>query len=149
MHSDHLIARSLTWRYFIALTLVALLATAAWLSLHLVISEQQSSAAVVNISGRQRMLSQRTALFSSLLASAPPAQRAEIRQKLQDAAALMKKSHYGLLHGNAEMGLPASMSDAVRSMYYEQPLALNAQVESYLANVELSLIHISEPTRPY
>jgi|GEM_PF-6526885 len=66
MISDQLIARSLTWRYLIALILVAMLATAAWLSLHLVISEQESNAAIVNVSGRQRMLSQRTALFSTL-----------------------------------------------------------------------------------
>ncbi|MEW6512609.1 MAG: EAL domain-containing protein [Pseudomonadota bacterium] len=139
MISDQLIARSLTWRYLIALILVAMLATAAWLSLHLVISEQESNAAIVNISGRQRMLSQRTALFSSLLASARPDQRAEIRQKLRDAAALMKRSHRGLLHGDAELGLPPTMSETVRAMYHELPLELNAQVEGYLASVDALL----------
>jgi diguanylate cyclase (GGDEF)-like protein len=148
MISDQLIARSLTWRYLIALILVAMLATAAWLSLHLVISEQESNAAIVNISGRQRMLSQRTALFSSLLASASPDQRAEIRQKLQDAAALMKKSHRGLLHGDAEMGLPPTMSETVRAMYFEQPLALNEQVENYLASVEALLQVPDEQLNP-
>ena len=149
MISDQLIARSLTWRYLIALILVAMLATAAWLSLHLVISEQESNAAIVNISGRQRMLSQRTALFSSLLASASPDQRAEIRQKLQDAAALMKKSHRGLLHGDAEMGLPPTMSETVRAMYFEQPLALNEQVENYLASVEALLQVPDEQLNPH
>jgi len=77
MHQDHLIARSLNWRYLIALVLVAMLSTSAWMSMHLVISQQESNAAIVNISGRQRMLSQRTALFSTLLVNAKPQHRAE------------------------------------------------------------------------
>lgn len=139
MHTDLLIARSLTWRYLIALTLVAMLATAAWLSLHLVISEQQSTAAVVNVSGRQRMLSQRTALFSSLLVNSQAAQRATIRQQLSAAADLMHQSHRGLTRGDADMGLPATMSATVRAMYFEPPLALDAQVETYLTNVRALL----------
>ncbi|MBK9440219.1 MAG: type IV pili methyl-accepting chemotaxis transducer N-terminal domain-containing protein [Comamonadaceae bacterium] len=83
--SDASVARSLTWRYAIALALVACLSTAAWLSLHLVVSEQTSTAAVVNVSGRQRMLSQRTALFANLLVNAPVAERPAIRDKLQAA----------------------------------------------------------------
>jgi len=51
----------------------------------------------------------------------------------------MKRSHHGLLHGDAEMGLPPTMSETVRAMYYAQPLELNAQVESYLASVEALL----------
>ena len=110
------IARSLTWRYAIALSLVATLSTAAWLSLDLVITEQQSTAAVVNVSGRQRMLSQRTALFSNLLADAPRSERPGIRAKLQEAIDLMDRSHQGLTHGDEAMGLPGAMSPAVHAM---------------------------------
>jgi len=139
VNTDLQIARSLTWRYLIALTLVGLLATAAWLSLHLVISEQKSTAAVVNISGRQRMLSQRTALFSSLLANSPREQRPSIRSQLTVAAELMQKSHHGLTRGNTEMGLPDTMSETVRAMYFEPPLALDEQVNTYLTNVQALL----------
>jgi hypothetical protein len=135
-YPDLAVARSLTWRYLVALTLVGLLTTAAWLSLHLVISEQHSTAAVVNVSGRQRMLSQRTALFSSLLVNAPAAQRAEIRDKLRQSADLMRRSHRGLTEGDAEMNLPASMSGTVRAMYFQAPMHLHAQVMSYLDNID-------------
>ncbi|OGS90244.1 MAG: hypothetical protein A2Z95_02395 [Gallionellales bacterium GWA2_60_18] len=129
------VARALTWRYAIALSLVAMLSTAAWVSLHLVIEEQQSTAAVVNVSGRQRMLSQRTALFSNLLVSAPEAERPAMRTKLEEALDLMARSHQGLTHGDKEMGLPDSMSLAVHAMYFDGPDALDRQVATYIGTV--------------
>ena len=145
--SDLGVARALTWRYVIALFLVATLSTAAWISLHLVISEQKSTAAVVNVSGRQRMLSQRTALFSNLLLHAPKAERALIRSKLKDAIDLMERSHHGLTHGDVEMGLPATMSPVVHAMYFNGPEALDGQVESYVQAVRfLLLLNDSELT---
>ena|GEM_PF-3395485 len=134
------IARSLTWRYLIALTLIASLATTAWISLRLVISQQQSTAAIVNVSGRQRMLSQRTALFATLLAKAPAEKRAGIRRQLQDAADLMERSHRGLTHGDADLGLPPTMSPTVHGMYFDAPNGVDKQVREYLAAVT-SLLH--------
>jgi PAS domain S-box-containing protein len=133
------VARALTWRYVIALSLVATLSTAAWVSLHLVIAEQKSTAAVVNVSGRQRMLSQRTALFSNLLANSPKAERAPIRGKLREAINLMERSHHGLTRGDPDMGLPDTMSPAVHAMYFDGPDALDAQVETYIASVNALL----------
>lgn len=113
------IARALTRRYAVALMLVAALSTAAWISLRLVITEQQSTAAIVNVSGRQRMLSQRTALFANLLAMTPPPGRPAIRSQLQDAVDLMERSHRGLTRGDPAMGLPASHSPKVHAMYFD------------------------------
>jgi diguanylate cyclase (GGDEF)-like protein/PAS domain S-box-containing protein len=129
---DAKIARALTWRYVIALALVASLSTAAWFSLHLVISEQASTAAVVNVSGRQRMLSQRTALFSNLLITTPKAERPLVRGKLKEAIELMAKSHRGLTHGDKELGLPATMSSTVHAMYFEGSNPLDVQVTTYI-----------------
>ncbi|MDD5296459.1 MAG: diguanylate cyclase [Rhodocyclaceae bacterium] len=135
MHNELLIARALTWRYVIALTLVATLATAAWISLHLVISAQKSTAAVVNVSGRQRMLSQRTALFSSLLVNAPPEGRPALRRQLREAADLMQHSHLGLIHGDPELGLPSTLSDTVHAMYFDRQKGVDRLVGEYLKAV--------------
>jgi diguanylate cyclase (GGDEF)-like protein/PAS domain S-box-containing protein len=141
------IARALTWRYIIALSLIASLSTAAWFSLHMVISAQKSTAAVVNISGRQRMLSQRTAFFSNFLVGAPRAERPSIRNKLKDAVQLMEHSHHGLIHGDIKMGLPETMSPTVQAMYFDGQNALDGQVETYIKNVnELLLLDDSKLT---
>jgi diguanylate cyclase (GGDEF)-like protein/PAS domain S-box-containing protein len=138
------IARALTWRYTIALSLVASLSTAAWLSFDLVISKQKSTAAIVNVSGRQRMLSQRTALFSNLLVTATYEERADLRKKLSTAIDLMERSHHGLTHGSDEMGLPRDMSPVVHAMYFEGPDALDVQVESYIQTVR-ALLRLNDP----
>ncbi|WP_300113865.1 EAL domain-containing protein [Rhodoferax sp.] len=129
---DASVARSLTWRYAIALALVASLSSAAWLSLHWVITEQKSTAAVVNISGRQRMLSQRTALFSNLLVSAAPPERPLIRDSLAEAIELMARSHQGLTQGDVGLGLPYTMTPAERALYFEGAQPLDAQVRTYI-----------------
>ncbi len=130
------VARALTWRYIIALVLVASLSTAAWFSLHLVIESQQSTAAVVNVSGRQRMLSQRTALFANLLVAAPLEQRPVLRTRLREAADLMAHSHRGLTQGDASLGLPATMSATVRELYFSPEHGLDALVRTYLTAVD-------------
>lgn len=139
MRNELMIARALTWRYVIALSLVATLASAAWISLHLVISAQKSTAAVVNVSGRQRMLSQRTALFSSLLVNAPVQERPALRQQLREAADLMQRSHLGLTRGDEAMGLPATLSDTVRAMYFVGPNGVDGLVADYLKSVRALL----------
>jgi signal transduction histidine kinase len=130
------IAKALTWRYVIALVLIATLSTAAWFSLHFVIAEQQNTAAVVNVSGRQRMLSQRTAFYSNLLMTVPRVQRPPIRVKLKEAIDLMSRSHRGLIHGDSVMGLPENMSSSVHAMYFDGSNALDPQVLNYIKTVE-------------
>lgn len=133
---DQKISRELTWRYVVALALVAMLSTAAWFSLQLVIAEQASSAAVVNVSGRQRMLSQRMALLSNLLVNAPRTQRPEIRDKLLKAHDLMASSHQALLNGSEALNVPGKMSVTTHALYFEGPDALNRQVEIFLYTVK-------------
>ncbi|WP_081439402.1 EAL domain-containing protein [Methylotenera versatilis] len=133
---DTNIALGLTWRYVFALTLIAALSTSAWFSLELIISRQKSTAAIVNISGRQRMLSQRTALLSNLLVHAQADQRPKIHRKLRESIELMSQSHFALIHGDKLLGLPSTMSETVNAMYFKGENPLNTQVDEYVKSVD-------------
>lgn len=128
-------------RSIIGLLLIALLSTATFLLLHTILSINQSSATIVNVSGRQRMLSQRGAFFATqLVTSTDAATRTALRRELEKVADLMQKSHEGLTRGSAAMGLPAQMSESVRKIYFDGPEQLDQQVRQYLDHIRRLLL---------
>ena len=130
----------LTRRYLIALSLVGLMSLTAFVSLRAVILLQNANAPTINVSGRQRMLSQRIALYSQRLVAARTFQeRNEVRATLRSAADLMLNSHRGLVEGDKELGLPGIGSPVVRAMYFEDPVGLDGQVRQYLNRVDALL----------
>ncbi len=127
----------LTRNYVIALSLVAALSSLAYVSLQSVIASQEDDAPVINVSGRQRMLSQRTALFAQRYATATnAAERERSRAKLSEAAELMRRSHRGLIDGDSQLNLPGIESEDIRKMYFAPPLEVDRQVREYLERVD-------------
>lgn len=98
-----------------------------------ILMSREINASVVNVSGRQRMLSQRIALFSLRLVCTPdPSEQEYIRHCLLDAVELMEKSHAGLLYGDSALQLPGHPSKEVHSLYFEAPHYLNQKVNQYI-----------------
>lgn len=122
----------ITHRYVVALALIALLATGSFTALNTVISKQSYSAPIINVSGRQRMLSQRTALFAYDLYENRQGDTKAIRERLQQAVDLMRKSHIGLTQGSLELKLPDQLSENGQRLYFEAPINLDAQIRAYL-----------------
>ncbi|MDO9302595.1 MAG: GAF domain-containing protein [Anaerolineales bacterium] len=143
---------SLTRRYVLALSLVALLSITAFFILRIAITAQETSAAVVNVAGRQRMLSQRISRFALLLVlNKNTTEETSLRETLQSNVALFEASHTGLLKGGTVtdissdevLALPGDPSPVVQEMYFDAPMNLDQQVTAYVAEAR-SLLEAPE-----
>lgn len=130
----------LVFGYRLALLFLAALSLISFLILEENIVLEKSSAAIVNYSGRQRMLSQRVALLSVRLASEKdiPAQD-NLREELKSAIELMEKTHQGLTRGDPAMNLPSGQSREVSALYFLAPVSLDEQVRAYLGRAKALL----------
>ncbi|WP_332945026.1 MULTISPECIES: ATP-binding protein [unclassified Microcoleus] len=116
-----------------------------YFNLEEITTARKVSAAVINISGRQRMLSQRAAFFCMrLVGSVNAAERAKMRGNLLEAIALMEKSHRDLIHTDSSINLLSPPSPAVKAMYFEAPLYLDKQVREYIDRIK-ALVQVPDP----
>lgn len=99
--------------YILALALIGLVSLGAWLILGRVIAEHEGTGAIINIAGRQRMLSQRIALHC--LAGRSEALQFDI-DRMEKASALLLdlgpgSRARGLLSPEAQQGVPGLAHD--------------------------------------
>ena len=126
--------------YIIALSIIALLSIAGVVLIQWALYQQSSDARIINIAGRQRMLSEnltKTALTIQL--STDINQQLEYVNKFNKALILWEKSHVGLQLGKIEMGLPGNNSSKITKMFVDlQPhyQAMNLAANNLLAAFE-------------
>lgn len=126
----------LTKRYLLALGIIATLSITAFCIVYQVIHTQETYASIINISGRQRMLSQKAALLSTqLLDCKNDSDEIEIRNQLYEVMSLMEMSHKGLILGNPAMNLPGNPSPEVMALYSDPPVSLSQQVRSFTDHI--------------
>src|SRR5947209_12359749 len=98
--------RRLSMLYITALSTVALLALLGQIVIQATLQQQSSDALVINIAGRQRMLSQRLSKAALALEVFPDAQsRLRNADELQYVVKLWQRSQEGLQRGDAVPGL--------------------------------------------
>ncbi len=116
------------------------MALIGYIHLKSLITSQRTSASVLNISGRQRMLSQRTALFVNTLnnetdSTLIPQYKATIQKTIQ----MMLSSNEALIKGDKTMNLPGIKTETIRQIYFNAPIHLNQQLQSYGEEVHVFL----------
>lgn len=125
-----------TVRYVAALLLIALFSLLGYFYLIYSIRFQEADAAIINVSGRQRMLSQRTTLLALRLSmTANEALRQQLREGLREATDLMERSHEGLTSGDKALRLPGNPSPQLQALYFSGDNSLGARVKEHLANL--------------
>lgn len=131
------LSTAITLRYVSALSLLAALSLISYFILKENIKANKGNAAVVNISGRQRMLSQRIAFLSLELAAGAAQEKETIRKELSDAIGLMEISHDALILGDPPFQAAPKLSAGARSIYFSAPYNLDTQVRRYLAMAKI------------
>ena len=109
---------SFTKKYIFALSLIALFSLSAYLNLVRLIDSQSNDGKIINISGKQRMLSQKIALFAINYKT----------KQLQNTVHLMEKSHNYLIS--------LKMSDELKKIYFSSPIKLDEKVKEYISRAK-------------
>ena len=121
--------RHLTVTYIAALALVGLLVIFSYAILQMAIYQQVSDAPVINLSGRQRMLSQKITKETLLLTTSTTPEMIEKYHGLLESSLISwSRVHMGLQHGDKELRLPGNNSEEVRRLF--------AEMEPYYKKIE-------------
>ncbi len=102
--------------YIIALAIIALLTIGSQYLVRRAIDSQASDSRVINIAGRQRMLSQKLAKTALILAT-DTTQNATRIQEFQETLGLWSRAHKGLQFGDKQMQLPSLNNDSVKTAF--------------------------------
>ncbi|WP_341220142.1 type IV pili methyl-accepting chemotaxis transducer N-terminal domain-containing protein [Polaribacter atrinae] len=106
--------------YIIALSAIAFSVIISQVLVRNHLETQKSDSTVINVAGRQRMLSQKlTKEIVSLLVSSDKKNRILLKNKITETLHLWELSHYSLQKGNDSLGLPKQNSDNIKNKFIE------------------------------
>ncbi|HBE20882.1 MAG TPA: hypothetical protein DEG17_26420 [Cyanobacteria bacterium UBA11149] len=110
--------RSLTALYIFALSTVAVLSITGQIMVHKSLNQQSSDSRIINIAGRQRMLSQKLTKAALAIQYSKNDRNRQIRlNELQEVLNIWETSHQGLQKGNTPLGLQGNNSPQVKEMF--------------------------------
>lgn len=125
--------RRIVRRYALSLAGIGLLLAAAAVVFHLQMEKAADLLEIVNLSGRQRMLSQQVTLHALRLAEAEdPANAADARASLARVLAELEGNYHRLTH-EQKVDDP---SGPLRHLYFGGPEALSPQFRAFVADVD-------------
>ena len=121
--------RKLSRLYIIALSAIAVSVIISQVLIHQFLDDQENDSTVVNIAGRQRMLSQKLTKESlQLLIAEETSELSQLKNDIKSTLAQWKFSHYALVEGSDSLGLPGNNSSEIREMF--------EQIQPYFTEIE-------------
>lgn len=133
--------RRMASRYILATLILLVVLSLDYAVVRRSIRYRELDAAAIDITGRQRMLSQRIALFSLRLAvTAQADERARMRRELSGIVKLMEGTHNQVFHTSELATKPQfKISVALKAIYYSAPAYLDKKLHGYFDNVRALL----------
>ncbi|UZR99519.1 ATP-binding protein [Chondrinema litorale] len=131
--------------YIIALSAIALSIITSQLLIRKYLDDQENDSRVINVAGRQRMLSQKLTKLTLLIAETENAQiRQHLKEQLAETQQLWRSSHEALQNGSNKLNLPGDNSEIIAGMfekiasYFNTMLNASEQIISKLENNPLT-----------
>ncbi|MCB0630603.1 MAG: ATP-binding protein [Saprospiraceae bacterium] len=109
--------RKLSRLYLLALSAIALSIILSQFLIQSHLKKQLNDSRVINVAGRQRMLSQKLSKEILLLAQPGVIPNDSLQRQIRQTLSLWMISHQGLQTGNDTLGLPSSNSETVEQMF--------------------------------
>ncbi|MDO7171217.1 ATP-binding protein [Mariniflexile sp. AS56] len=104
--------------YIIALSTIAVSVLVSQMLVRKHLNDQQSDSSVINVAGRQRMLSQKlTKEIVSLSTENTSTERLLLKNKIKQTLKVWERSHQALQNGNDSLGLPGNNSEVVKAKF--------------------------------
>ncbi|MEO0823307.1 MAG: diguanylate cyclase [Pseudomonadota bacterium] len=135
MADSKALGRKMIRSVMVALTLLGGMVTASYFINDRMAQIQAYDATVINIAGRQRMLSQRIMMLGAKVAAIPAEERVRwsmLRADLMAARDLFVASHDNLYYGSAQFGLKPVRDPAVLRIHNEAPHRLEERFADYV-----------------
>lgn len=115
LHISDNTSRNLTRLYISALTAVAVLTILGQILVQKALNNQSADSLIINIAGRQRMLSQQISKLSLMIESNPG--NDSLRHRLKKVTTEWGEAHKGLVNGDKKLGLPGNNSQEIQEMF--------------------------------
>lgn len=134
--------KQLTFKYLLAVSIIFFLSLSTLAALQYVLGQQENYASIINISGRQRMLSQRTTMLVLHYYSIPESDKKHLektREKLMKSVQLMEESHQRLTSGKLSADSQVTLSPAVNRMYFGEPMQVDTLVLGHINTIRTML----------
>ncbi|WP_242157622.1 ATP-binding protein [Aestuariivivens sediminis] len=117
--------------YIIALSTIALSVVLSQILIRKHLRDQQSDSTVINVAGRQRMLSQKlTKDVVSLAAEEDLNKISSIKDSIKETLTLWRTSHVALQTGNDSLGVPGDNSKVVSNLFKRLNVSFNIMSEA-------------------
>ncbi|MEM6805429.1 MAG: type IV pili methyl-accepting chemotaxis transducer N-terminal domain-containing protein, partial [Bacteroidota bacterium] len=133
----NLVFNRLSKWYLLALSAIALVLIISHSLIKSHLDKQRSDSRVVNVAGRQRMLSQKLCKNSLQLSqNISKEYQSKVQKEMRETLDLWTTSHNGLKAGDAALGLPGENSPEIKGMFEE--------IEPYYAEMKGDIVAILE-----
>jgi signal transduction histidine kinase len=127
--------KSLRYRYVLGLGAIALLVTASFFTMHVIIDKQADYAHLIFVAGGQNAQANRIAHFSGQMVIAQDEYEYETsRAQLGRAVNAMQRAHLLLLTGDEDAGIPQVMTEDLSVIYFDTTVGLDLAVNRFLGH---------------